>query len=97
MKTNTFQQSIAKTRTKIREANRLAALMFRQVKRDKERANTNIELLLDQIVFETGLEMKPENMPTIMAYVTQFVEDQARKKEESEPEGDVDGMKDFPL
>jgi hypothetical protein len=92
---NKFQQSIAKTRAKIREANRLTAVMFRQVKERKEKGNAGLELLLDDIAAETGLAITTENMPTIMIYVQQFLEDQARKKQE--PDGDVEGMHDFPI
>jgi hypothetical protein len=88
---NNFQQSIARARAKIGEGNRLAAKMVRDIRRNKERANTNLELLLDELVAETGIELKTENMPTIMIFVQQFLEDQKRK----EPDGDVDGMKDY--
>jgi len=92
---NIFQRSIRRTRAKMHEANRLAGVMLRQIKADKEHANTNLELLLDHITAETGLELKAENMPTIMAYVKQFIEDQQRKKEGLM--GDDEGMTEFPL
>ena len=94
---NIFQQSIGKTRAKIQEANRLKAVMLRQIKTDRGRGNATLELLLDDIVAETGLELKPENMPTIMAYVTQFIEKQQRRKEALTEVGDDDGMQDFPI
>jgi hypothetical protein len=93
---NIFQQSIGNTRKKMMEANRLAVVMLQRIKADREHASTNLELLLDSIVAETGLELKPDNMPTIMAYVKQFIEDQHRRKEGLSEVGD-DGMQDFPL
>lgn len=87
-----FQQSIARARAKIAEANRLAAKMVRDIKADKERANTNLELLIDDIVAETAIPLTTENLPLIAFYVEQFVKDQQK-----EPDGDVDGMKDYPL
>ena len=89
---NIFQQSIARTRAKMHEANRLARVMVRRIKADRAHANTNLELLLDQIVAETGIELKPENMPTIMTYVTQFIESQQQQAGH-----DGDGMRDYPL
>jgi len=92
---NILQQSIARTRRALHERNRLVRVMTRQIKAEKEHSNTNLELLLDDIVAHTGLELKPENMPTIMTYLMRFAEEQQRRREE--PDGDVDGMKDFPL
>jgi anion-transporting ArsA/GET3 family ATPase len=90
---NIVQQSIAKARRKMHEANRLVAVAVKQIKKDRERSNANLELLLDQIVAETGIELKPENMPTVMVYVQQFLKDQ----QQSQPDDDGDGMKDFPV
>jgi hypothetical protein len=90
---NIFQQSIAKVRRKMHEANRLTAVMRRQIRQERQQANVNLELLIDEIVAETGIELKPENMPTIMICLQQFLKDRQRK----EDDGDHDGMKDFPL
>jgi len=94
---NIFKQSIARTRAKLHEANRLAGVAMKQIKAEKEQANANIELLLDEIVAQTGLELTTANLPTILAYVTAFAEDQRRRKEEGLDAGDVEGMKDFPI
>lgn len=90
---NKFQQSIAKTRAKITEGNRLAAKMVRDIRNKKEQGNVGLELFLDDLVAETGIELKPETMPTVLLYVQQFLEDNKKQ----EPDEDVDGMKDFPL
>ena len=91
---NIFKQSIARTRAKLHEAQRLRSVAMGQIKADREQANANIELLLDEIATHTGLEITPANLPTIVAYVAAFAEDQRRRKEGMN-EGDVDGMKDF--
>jgi hypothetical protein len=92
---NIFQQSIARTRAKMHEAKRLAGVALRDIKADRAQTQTNLELLLDHIVAETGLELTPANMPTIVAYVSGFIEDQQRNKEDAF--GDVGGMRDFPI
>jgi hypothetical protein len=91
---NIFQQSIARTRATMREYDRLRAIALRQIKENREKANANVELLLDEIVAETGIELKPENMPIIMVYVARFIEHQRRRRE-AMIEGDDEGMKDF--
>lgn len=91
---NIFQQSIARTRATLHEHNRLKAIALRQIKEDKQRANANLELLLDEIVAEIGIEMTPHNLPTILLYVQRFIDHQQQRKEEMF-EGDPDGMKDF--
>jgi hypothetical protein len=92
---NMFQQSIARTRAKIGEVMRLTRTMAKQVKQERTAAATNLELLIDEICAETGIEMTPKNLPTIMLYVQQFLADQQRRRENSD-EGDG-GMHDFPL
>lgn len=94
MKYNQFQLSIAKARAKMHEARRLAGVMIRHIKADNAKAETNLELLLDEIAAETGLSITTENMPTIMIYVEQFIKDQQQRKEEAD--GDDGGMEDLP-
>lgn len=96
MRLNLFQQSIARTRKAINEANRLAAKMMRDSRRKRSQAETNLELFLDELAAE-GVEISEENLPTIVIFVQRFVADQQRRKEELASDGGEDGMKDFPL
>jgi hypothetical protein len=94
---NNAQESIVKTRTKIHKVNRLVRTMFRQIKEDNRHAETNLELFLDDLAAE-GVVMSKDNIPNIMVYVRQFIEDQARKKEAATPdETSDDHFQDFPL
>lgn len=84
-KPNAFQQSIARARRKIHEANRLTGVMSRQVKDDRALAQANLELFLDELQAETGLDVsKKENWPTVMIYVEQFLHDQEERREAGE-------------
>ena len=94
MKLNIFQQSIAKTRRKMHRANQLASKMVRDIRSDEERTNTNLEMFLDDLAAE-GVEISKENLPTIAAFITQFVEHQQRRKEELA--GGGEGMEDHLL
>lgn len=93
---NQLQQSIDKTRRKMHEARRLAGVMMRQIKTEKEKTNAQVEWLLDEIAAETGLKITPENMESIMTYVQEFVKDQQKRKEEADGGGESD-FTDFPL
>jgi hypothetical protein len=91
---NIFQQSIARTRATLHEYNRLRGIVAKRIKADHEKANANLELLIDEIVAETGIELTPQTFPIIAFYVARFVDHQRQRKEESF-EGDYGGMKDF--
>jgi hypothetical protein len=93
---NLLQQSIARTRAKMHELGRRFAVAAQKEKRDKELANSNLALLLDEIAAETGLDITKKNLPTIMLYVQQFASDQQKRKGNSDGV-DPEGMADFPI
>ena len=83
--TNAFQQSIAKTRRQLHEANRVTGIMTRRVKEDRALALTNLTLFLDTLQQETGIDVnKEENWPTVVIYIEQFLEHQAARREAAE-------------
>ena len=93
--TTDFQKSIAKTRGQISEANRLARVMLRHVKEDRADALRNLELFLDTLVAETGIELTEENLPTIQVFVEQYARDHARAKalrEEARADAEAFGL-----
>jgi len=87
---NIFQQSIFKTRSAMHDAKKQVGLALKRMRADKQQAQTQLELLIDEICAETGLKPTPENLPTIMLYVTRFVEDQRQQTD-----GDSEGMQDY--
>ena len=93
MRPITIQQSIANTRKKLHEFNRLVRIARRRNKDENASAQTNLELLIDHLVAETGIELTEENLPTIVIYVREFLQSQQQQR----VEGDPDGMKDFPF
>jgi hypothetical protein len=83
---NFIQQSIQKTRAKLRELCRVVAITKTQIKKEHKQAETQLELLLDEIVQETGLKPTRKNLPTLLLYVSQFVADQQKRKADGDPE-----------
>jgi hypothetical protein len=97
---NFIQQSILRTRLLVGAINKRRALNNKRAKEDAERGNTQLELMIDEISAETGLSTADKkDWPAIAMHVEQVLMDAKRRKEESEqePDGDVGGMKDFPL
>jgi hypothetical protein len=86
MKNTIVQQSIQKTRNKFAAIYRLVAVTKKQIKKERAQAETQLELLLDEIVQETGLKPTRKNLPPIMLYVSQFVADQQKRKAANDPE-----------
>jgi hypothetical protein len=80
---NNFQKSIMKVRRRMTEVNRLARVALRQLRREKAKTESNIELFLDTLQAETGMDVtNPKNLPTVLTYVEQFARDQAPEHED---------------
>jgi hypothetical protein len=89
---NLIQQSIQRTRDKLREFSRTKAVVTRQVKDERERKAALIEQITDEVCFHTGLRVENDtDLPLIMLHVEQILLDVRRRKaEEDEPHCDPD-------
>jgi hypothetical protein len=89
---NFIQQSIQRTREKLREFNRVKATITKQVRDDTERKNTMLEQVIDEVCFHTGLRCEnPEDISAIRLHTEQvLLEARRRKAEEDEPQWNPD-------
>jgi FKBP-type peptidyl-prolyl cis-trans isomerase (trigger factor) len=92
---NIFQRSIQRTREKLYEYGRLKALAKKRALEAEAKANVTLELFLDELQQETGIDVHdPKNAPIIALHLTQFLRD--RKPAEVD-EDDRGGMGDHAL
>jgi hypothetical protein len=87
-----IQRSIEKTNAKLLEYRRQIAIALKHQRQANEKADAALELIIDEVCFQTGLQLTPENMPLIATYVKQVLRDQRREQQQQE-DGD-DGMSD---
>jgi hypothetical protein len=81
------------------EAKRLVNVMLRNIRSDKQKAETNFELYLDDWVFHNGPLTKENFVDVVADYIDRVVRRAAaaqRLKEEAEFR-DMQGMEDYPL
>jgi hypothetical protein len=85
---NFVQRSILKTREAIFNMQRRAALTRKHDRQQEERSSAAMELLIDDIVADTGLELSEKNLPTIALFVQGILQDRANANEEKEWDGE---------
>ena len=85
---NIFQRSIQRTREKLYEYGRLRALAKKRAQEEEARANVMLELFLDELQQETGIDVHdPRNAPTIALHLTQFLRDRRPAENDDDPGG----------
>jgi hypothetical protein len=87
-----IQRSIARTRQRLFEYQRQVAIALKHKRQAEEKADTALELLIDEVCFQSGLKPTKENLPLITTYVKQALRDQRRERQQHEE--DDDGMQD---
>lgn len=87
---NIFQRSIAKTTAMVQRVNRLLGVWRKQERAAKSETLVNIELFVDQLVFEKGAAIL-DDPEALKLYAIQFAQDEMarrntlqEKKEEAE-------------
>ena len=80
--TSAFQQSIAATRKRIHEMNRLSGVAARRARQEEAEARAKLELFLDELVQETGLDLsKQENYPTMVVFLSDWLRHNEKMRE----------------
>ena len=76
---NWFQKSIAKTTTFVQRVNYLLGVWRKQERNNEAEIKVNIELFLDQLVFEKGAAIL-NDMEAVKLYAIQFAKDEMARR-----------------
>jgi hypothetical protein len=88
---NIFQRSIAKTTALVQRVNRLLAVWRKQERSAKSETLANIELFVDQLVFEKGADILKDK-EALKLYAIQFAQDEMTRRNEAQEKNEFRQM-----
>lgn len=91
-----IQESIKKFNTKLFAHRREVAIRLRHKRQREEAEHAALELLIEDVLFQSGIQPTRANLPLITSMIQQVVRD-ARGQHQEEDDDGGSALKDFEL